>query len=98
MTKKYLNGELLDMEPAEQTSHDAEQAELTRPRTPEELEATVQEDLDRRFGANATDFEKAGILFDADIWKFLNPTLTKQQARAAVRKRYEMHLRAIRGI
>jgi len=66
--------------------------------SPAEVEAVVQVELERKFGAGASDFDKAGALLDADIWKYLHPELTKAQARAAVRARYETHLRAIKGI
>jgi hypothetical protein len=67
-------------------------------KTPAQIESDVQEEVNARFGSGASDFDKAGILFDADIWKLLNPALTKAQARAAVKARYVTHLRAIKGL
>ena len=66
------------------------------PATPAELQAEVDALTEQL--ANGNDRDKAIAMTLADLLKYIQPTLSTQQARNAVRNRFAANLAAIKGL
>ena len=80
---------------AEEAARDAEELEATRPRTQAEIDAEIDSLTDQAM--SGTDRDRAFGFLLADVWRSINPGLTQDEARIAVRDRFRQHMATIKS-